>query len=172
MEKLLEKLSSYNLFNYLLPGIIFVILLNAITFNTCNLIMDNIFYGAFLYYFIGLIISRFGSLVIEKLIQKIPRFKYASYNRYLKASEIDSTLLTFNEVNNMYRTFTSLFFILLLIKIFELFELNCDWILQNRMVIIIIILFFLFLFSYAKQISYIKKRIEYIEKKNNIEENN
>jgi hypothetical protein len=65
MKEILDKLSSYNLFNYLLPGIIFVVLASEIT--RYSFIHDDIVIGAFLYYFIGLVISRFGSLAIEPL---------------------------------------------------------------------------------------------------------
>lgn len=51
MKELLDKISSYNLFNYLLPGILFVCI--AKHFTDYNFIQDNDFIGAFLYYFIG-----------------------------------------------------------------------------------------------------------------------
>ena len=69
MEKLLEKLTSYNLFNYLLPGIIFSVLLEKTT--NYSIIHKDILIEAFLAYFIGLIISRVSSLIIEPLLIKI-----------------------------------------------------------------------------------------------------
>jgi hypothetical protein len=63
MINLLDKLSSYNLFNYLLPGIVFVIL--SSDFTRYSFVQQDIVLGLFLYYFIGLAISRFGSLIIE-----------------------------------------------------------------------------------------------------------
>jgi len=63
MKEIIEKLSSYNIFNYLFPGVVFAIL--ATKFTNLNLTFDNLFLGAFAYYFIGLVISRFGSVFIE-----------------------------------------------------------------------------------------------------------
>ena len=66
MKELLDKISSYNLFNYLLPGILFVCISKQ--FTDYDFIQDNDFIGAFLYYFIGMVISRFGSLCLSPLI--------------------------------------------------------------------------------------------------------
>lgn len=58
MKEILEKVSSYNLFNYLLPGTVFVFVLSKI--SGYNFIQKDLLIGAFLYYFIGLVISRIG----------------------------------------------------------------------------------------------------------------
>ena len=50
MEEILEKISSYNLFNYLLPGILFAVISKEIT--TYSFLHENIIIGLFLYYFI------------------------------------------------------------------------------------------------------------------------
>jgi len=55
MKDLLDKLSTYNIFNYLLPGIIFSVFIDS--FTTHFMIPDNIFVSIFVYYFIGLVIS-------------------------------------------------------------------------------------------------------------------
>lgn len=69
MNDLLNKLSSYNLFNNLLPGIVFVILLNH--FTEFEIKQDNLLLAAFLYYFIGMTISRVSSVVLEPLLKKL-----------------------------------------------------------------------------------------------------
>ena len=69
MKEIIEKLSSYNIFNNLFPGIFFVILAKYTT--KYDFVQTDILLGSFLYYFIGLIISRFGSLVIEKILIEI-----------------------------------------------------------------------------------------------------
>ena len=60
IKEILEKISSYNIFNYLFPGILFVFIANALI--GYNLIQENILIGVFLYYFIGMAISRVGSI--------------------------------------------------------------------------------------------------------------
>ncbi len=116
MKDLLSKLSSYNLFNYLLPGIIFVVLAK----DLCNysFIQQDIVIGVFLYYFIGLVISRFGSLVIEPLLRHVSFLKFADYKDFVAASKIDEKIELFSEVNNTYRTLCSLFILLGLLKIY------------------------------------------------------
>lgn len=68
MKDLLDKISSYNLFNYLFPGILFAVISKE--FTSYSLLQDNLIVGAFIYYFIGLVVSRFGSLVIEPASKK------------------------------------------------------------------------------------------------------
>ena len=69
MDTFLEKISSYNIFNYLLPGVIFTIFFQKIT----NLVIfqNNTILDAFLVYFIGLVINRVGSLCIEPILEKL-----------------------------------------------------------------------------------------------------
>ena len=68
MKNLLDKLTTYNIFNYLLPGVLFVVIAKALT--DYDLIQENNLLGAFLYYFVGMTVSRFGS-VINRLFIKM-----------------------------------------------------------------------------------------------------
>ena len=56
MEKFIEKLSSYNLLNNMLPGVIFCYLIELL-FNV-NLIKDDVVSNIFIYYFCGMICSK------------------------------------------------------------------------------------------------------------------
>ena len=62
MESLLEKISSYNILNNLIPGAVFVFLGKLL--DIISLPLDGIVESIFIYYFCGMIISRIGSLVI------------------------------------------------------------------------------------------------------------
>lgn len=158
MKDILDKLTSYNLFNYLLPGVIFCILT---TFATdLNLVQSDIITGAFLYYFVGLIISRFGSLIIEPLLKKVSFLKFATYKEFVSAEKKDEKLNLLSETNNMYRTFTSLFVLLGLLKIYLLIEQSIGGLDAWRSTIGIVLLLIMFLFSYRKQTSYITKRVK------------
>lgn len=158
MNELLSKLSSYNLFNYLLPGIIFVVLSNEMT--SYNLVQSNLLLGMFLYYFIGLIVSRFGSLVIEPILKWISFLRFADYKDYVVASQKDKKLELLSEVNNSYRTLCSLFALLLLLKLYEYFESTFPALREWNSIVLLILLIIMFLFSYRKQTSYVRKRIE------------
>lgn len=161
MDKLLEKLTSYNLFNYLLPGIIFSVLLEKIT--NYSIIQKNIMIEAFLAYFIGLIISRVSSIVVEPILKKIKFVEFADYKDFVLASESDKKIELLSESNNMYRVFISLFFLLMIIVLYEKFL--QDILVGYTSYIEIIGLLILFLFSYKKQTSYITKRIEIFKDK-------
>jgi hypothetical protein len=158
MNELLSKLSSYNLFNYLFPGIIFAFLADQIT--SYSFVQSNLLVGLFLYYFIGLVISRFGSLVLEPFLKKIKFVQFEDYEKYCDACKRDSTLETLNEANNMYRTLCSLFFLLLLLKLYELLGSLVPGLRRWSVIILVILLFVTFLFSYKKQTGYVTKRIK------------
>lgn len=161
MEKLLEKLTSYNLFNYLLPGIIFSILLEKTT--NYSIIQENIVAEAFLAYFIGLLISRISSLIIEPILKKVKFVKFADYKDFVLASENDNKIELLSESNNMYRVFISLFVVLIIVNIYE--QLLQQMLGEYTNFVVIVLLLLLFLFSYRKQTHYITKRVEIYKNK-------
>ena len=117
MKEILEKISSYNLFNYLLPGLVFVVILNKLT--DYNLVQTDLLIGLFLYYFIGLVISRIGSIVIEPLLKKLKIIKFSEYIDFVKASALDTKIETLSEANNVYRTLCSMFSLLIIFKLLD-----------------------------------------------------
>mgnify|MGYP000415408329 CR=1 FL=1 len=158
MKDILQKLSTYNIFNYLLPGIVFVALLRR--FSSYDLIVDEIIIGAFLYYFIGMIISRIGSLLIEPILKWSSFVKFSDYSKFISAFKKDEQIELFSEINNMYRTFISMLFILILIVIYDnvsyLFSLNYTL----KSILVLLALTLIFLLAYKKQTEYINKRID------------
>lgn len=163
MKELLEKLSSYNIFNYLLPGIVFVVLADALT--TFHFVQQDIILGVFLYYFIGLIISRIGSIAIEPLLKWSRFVHFSSYADFVSASKEDKSLEVLSEANNMYRTFCSLFASLILLKIYERFSIIFPIMGRWATEFLILGLLALFCFSYRKQTQYINKRIQCTKRK-------
>jgi len=158
MNELLNKISSYNLFNYLLPGVIFAVLASEITRYT--LVQQDILTGAFLYYFIGLVVSRFGSLIVEPLLKWLSFVKFADYKDFVAASKQDEKLEVLSEVNNTYRTLCSVFSLLLLLKLYAEIEERVAFLKEWDSMILLVLFLIMFLFSYRKQSSYITKRIE------------
>ena len=158
MKDLLEKLSSYNIFNYLLPGIVFVILADALT--AFHFVQQELILGVFLYYFIGLIISRLGSIVIEPLLKWSRFVHFSSYADFVSASKDDKSLEVLSEANNMYRTFCALFASLILLKICERLSISFPIIGRWAGEFLIVGLLTLFCFSYRKQTQYITKHIQ------------
>ncbi|EGQ8130979.1 hypothetical protein C4C99_RS07970 [Vibrio parahaemolyticus] len=157
MENLLDKLSSYNLFNYLFPGIVFVAIVDSLT--AYSFTQENLVLGIFLYYFIGLIISRIGSICIEPLLKKVGFLKFSEYKDYMAASQKDQLIPVLSEANNMYRTLCSMFLCISLIKLYEHISPSYPNIVKWTPEILICLLFFLLVASYKKQTDYITKRV-------------
>jgi len=158
MKDILSKLSSYNLFNYLFPGILFVIVAGKVTHY--SLIQQDVVIGVFLYYFIGLAVSRFGSLVIEPLLRRVSFLYFADYRDFVAASKKDEKLDLLSEVNNTYRTLCSLFTLLLLLKLYEVIETKLPFLAEWNVLVLLVLLLIMFLLSYRKQTGYIAKRID------------
>ena len=162
MKDLIDKLSSYNIFNYFLPGILFVGLAEKVA--SSSLIQENLMIGLFLYYFIGLIISRIGSLILEPFLKLIKFVRFADYEDYVMASKSDPKIDLFSEQNNMYRTLCSLFIMLILFKIFDSIKDTLPWNDDTSSFILLLGVLVMFLFSYRKQTEYIVKRIKATQK--------
>ena len=157
MSELIQKLSSYNLFNYLFPGTVFAHL--AERFTAYQLLQEDLFVAFFVYYFAGLVISRVGSLLIEPVLKKVGFVKFASYEDFVRREKEDQKLEVLSEANNTYRTLTSLFLSLGVLKGAEtLLALEAVPV-QAGPVVLTLGLSALFLFSYRKQTEYIRKRV-------------
>jgi hypothetical protein len=157
MNELFNKLSSYNIFNYLLPGILFAIFAGEIIHYP--LVQRDILTGAFLYYFLGLVVSRFGSLTIEPILKWLRFVKFADYKDFVLVSQKDPKLDVLSEVNNTYRTLAALFSLLLLLKLYVKLEARFPGLKEWDITIMAVLLLVMFLFSYRKQTAYITKRI-------------
>ena len=158
MKELLEKLTTYNIFNYLFPGVLFVIIAKSIT--DYNLIQENNLLGAFLYYFVGMTISRFGSVIIEPILRKFKFLEFRDYKDFVIASKKDEKIELLSEVNITYRTLISMLLLLLILKIYN----YCALFYQIEITISLITLTFLitilYFFSYRKQTKFVVKRID------------
>lgn len=128
------------------------------------MIQENILIGAFLYYFIGLVISRIGSLLIEPLLKKMAVF--ADYSDFISASKEDYKIELFSEVNNMYRTLISLFAVILVSKLYDILSDNFNFLELVLPYLLVSALIILFVFSFKKQTSYIVKRVNNHKEKN------
>ena len=157
MKDILDKLSSYNIFNYLLPGILFVAI--AKYFTGYDFIHENNLIGAFLYYFMGMIISRFGSLTIEPVLKKSKFVIFSDYSDFISASKKDEMINILSEANNTYRTLIAMLLLLLLLKFYKYLDIMCNFSKEISISIAVVLVLFMFLFAYRKQTIYITKRI-------------
>lgn len=158
MKDLLDKLTTYNIFNYLLPGVLFVVIAKALT--DYDLIQENNLLGAFLYYFVGMTVSRFGSVIIEPLLRKLKFIEFREYKDFVNASKKDVKIELLSEVNNTYRTLISMLVLLLLLK---LYNVSANFFqIENTISLIALTISIttLYLFTYRKQTKFVVKRID------------
>ena len=158
MKELLDKLSSYNIFNYLLPGILFASFVVRLTY--LQILQKDIVVGVFIYYFLGSVVSRIGSLFIEPVLRKMGIVKFAPYEDFVRVSKEDPKLDVLSEANNMYRTLCSLMVCVGTIALYD--KASIFWPVLHTVAptVLIVGLFFLYIFSYRKQTAYITRRIE------------
>lgn len=157
MSDILDKISSYNIFNYLLPGTLFAVIADRLTDYSFE--QDDVFAAIFVYYFLGLIISRVGSLLIEPALKRTGFVTFAAYSDFASASKADHKLEVLSEVNNMYRTLCALFVVLLVTIGYEAVEERVSWLAALTPYILVVGLLALFLVAYRKQTNYVRQRI-------------
>lgn len=162
MEHFFNKLENYNILNYILPAIVFDV--GCRYYINIELIpTDNIFISIFIYYFLGLVISRIGSLIIKPLLWKFKILNKKDSSKcadFYNAEEKDAKIQVLFTDYNMYRNFIATFFLLLVSKFAHAVK---SWLNINSTIICTILfmsLLVLFVISYKKQLSYIHSRIE------------
>lgn len=184
IQKSIEKITSYNIFNNLLPGIVFCYLIEQ--FTSISITTNKLLEDFFIYYFTGMILSRIGSLFIKRILEKLnivhtksPTLDPASYEAYIEASESDSFIKILNETNNTYRTLIALFATVIATVLYEhllsnrlhAFVTNKLGLNANTVLFLILCIFLIYLFtlSYKKQSQFIESRVaHYVKTKNNI----
>jgi len=164
MENVLSKISAYHILNYLIPGGVFAVLVEE--FTHFSFLQKDLLSGIIYYYFLGLVISRVGSLALQPSLEKIGFLQFESYEDFLKTSKKDVKLNELSASNNMYRTFSSIFISIAFLRLLE-FATEYFHIPENVIeVVSIVFLLGLFLFSYRKQSNYITKRIDKFKENN------
>lgn len=163
-EELLSKINSYNLFNYLLPGVIFSYLVKH--YSTIPIKEDtNFIISAFLLYFTGMILNRIGSIFIEPILKKIKFIKFSSYESYIVAEKHDKKITILSEANNTYRSIISTILAFIVLKVYEIFSFEDITPHNLEIISICVVVTAIFLFSYIKQTNYIAKRVDIILRK-------
>ena len=140
------------------PGVVFAVIATRTT--RYNFLQPEIIIGLFVYYFIGLVLSRIGSLIIEPLIRKMKFAVFAPYKEFVLACKHDPKVDVLSEANNTYRTLCAVFLCELLLKLYEMLGSVYPPIDQHAVLVLSALLLVLFLFSYRKQSGYVTKRIK------------
>ena len=158
LKLIIDKLSQYNFLTNILPGTVLCIILKYLV--GYDLIPDDYCQAGIVFYFVGMVNSRVGSLVIEPILKAISWVKFAPYSEFLRAEKEDAKLTILSQENNVFRSYISLMFISILGYIYKNCSLDLRLSLNNESLVLIVILFVLFLFAYKKQTSFVRKRVE------------
>lgn len=148
LKMLAEKLSTYRFFNFIIPGAVF---LGFLKFHEVVIIFDeNIWWFLLASYFSGIVISRFGSVVVEGLMKKLKVLKDYDVKKYITKQRDSMLVGTMLELANTYRTFCALGVI---IFVFTVITFPCE---RRTAYYVVIELGFviLFLYSFHKQYKY------------------
>jgi hypothetical protein len=157
MDQIIEKISTYNIFTNLFPGLIYCYLMDNL-YGT-QFLQDDLLIGIFGYYFIGMAISRVGSLIVEPALILLKLVEYADYPSYVSAAKEDHKLDTLLETNNSYRSMLSLLFCVGLTALWFSMTAAFPLLQSYSKHAVASLLFLLFLFSYRKQTRYISARV-------------
>jgi hypothetical protein len=106
IKDVVDKISSYNIFTTLLPGALFAGIADRITEH--RFVQSDILTALALYYFLGMILSRIGALIVKPLITRLGLVAFKPYSEYLAASKQDPMIANLVEAGNMYRTMIAL----------------------------------------------------------------
>lgn len=168
MEKILSSIPVYNLLTNLIPGTILAALLK-ICVDGCDIfsLTNNIWILAVVLYFLGIINSRVSSLILEPVLKKLKIVKCASHKDFTDAELKDTSgkLTQLSRTNNEYRSYLSVFTIVLILKLIFLSSTAKTFVTENICWIILGLGVLLFLCSYSKQVAYITSRISRLNNK-------
>jgi hypothetical protein len=158
MNELLAKLTSYNIFNNLVPGALYC--LAAKWLRIIDLTSTDVATNLLTYYLVGMALSRIGSLIIEPAMKRLNLISYSEYANFVRAAAKDPKVDILVETNNTYRSVSAALICLalgyLLTWIPAPVEIGPEW--QKLGVVTALAL--LFTASYAKQTGYIKARVD------------
>lgn len=159
MNDILAKLSSYDIFVNLVPGALFVFFLSLIGVYTLE--PESVVGELVVYYFIGLVISRIGSVVIEPILKLTRVIKYGTYSEFIKAAEKDPKIQTLLEAANLFRTVLALVLVCAIAYNWNIIRAAAglsDW---TWVMICFALLTLLFLVSFRKQNRFISNRVSH-----------
>ena len=146
MENFLNKIETYNILNFLFPGIIFASILTSLIEK--NIYSSSLMIAVFEYYFTGLVLSRIGSVVINPILEKIKVIKKENYKSFICKEEKDKKIEILQREANQYRTFVATFVCLFLVEIYNCIFVDLSKVNNIIYFIGLIILFTLSIISY------------------------
>ena len=154
MSELLSKISSYNLYNYLLVGFVYNMLLCHYT--QLGYVDESILKTLIVCYVMGLFIAKLASLFLEPLLIRLhwnnKKFlKWRNKNEYLEASFKDAKIPILLEEANVCRNIAMAIFVFFICLLYDKYvSIYISMIVAECL--FYVIAFFICIFSYKKKI--------------------
>lgn len=159
LKLIVDKLSQYNFLTNILPGTVLCIVLGKVVgYNI--LFTDDWYVLGILFYFVGMVNNRFGSIAVESFCKWIKLVTFAPYKDFVKAEKEDAKITTLNMENNVFRSYISVCLLSVIAWGYKLLEGAIPFFSDARTVLLLIALLVLFCLSYRKQTKYVKQRVE------------
>jgi len=158
MGDIADKLDSYQILSNLLPGAFFVTMVKL--FYGIDLTGWNVGEIIITYYFVGFIISRLGSLILEPFLKKVKWVEFAPYSDFLAAEKADNKVTILSETNNYIRSLLTATVLLPAFWLLLILKENNIWFATHWKEIFWVGAILLFSFSYRKQTSFVRKRVQ------------
>ena len=152
MSSFIQKIEEYELVNYLIPGVMFVLFRNFIFDN--YILKDEGIIFFLKCYIIGFILSRVGSVVIEPALRKIYNIKPKEYELYCKAERKDEKIKILLKNSNLCRNCVAMILAVVVETVLIIFPKP----IINKMLFFAVLLW-LFAEGYSKQTNMLIKRI-------------
>lgn len=144
IEKILNKISKYELFTGFIPGVVCVYFINKISNN--NILIDNIIIDIGVIYFFGFMSEILGSFFIDGILEKV------SYDNYVKADKRDNKIKNITLNIHFAEGLIGSSFIILLYLVLEKVYFDD-------------LIYLIFLFALLILIRYIEKELDYLTKR-------
>lgn len=156
MEKIVEKMDSYNIFTNVIPGYL-LLLFNIYYFKLDNF---NVIEQVVVAYFIGQTLNRLGSIIVGKALLKFTKEKGVAYEKYIFACDNDKKIELLLQERNTYRTVCTLFIVCIIELICSKILVNIN--ISNNIIIMILLVGGLIIYSvsYCKYNKYIVDRVQ------------
>lgn len=158
MKEVFGKLDTYEILTNLFPGVFFGLGLNFLL--DFQLPTGGVINDIFAYYFLGLIVGRFGSVVVEPCLEKLRLIRYSPYLAFLKAEKCDAKIPSLLTASNYFRSLLAGVLLFPVVWCLKFLALRWDWFGLHWKAVLVLALVLLLFASYKKQIGFIRARVE------------
>ncbi len=169
MSDFVFLLSNFRVVSSLVPGAALCIFIND--FLKVNILKDEVILNLFIFYTVGVVVGRVGSIIIEPLFESFGIIDKENYPDYIDAEIKNPKVSTIDEISRFYRSLTTLMMFIIVGIVIE-YPMKM-YPMTNVLVmhIVSVLMLILMIKSYSKQSKYTAKRIKKVLEEENENDN-